>query len=79
MEEKIATKIPGTVKQVKNDWLITKLEGQVKSVLIELQNIRNRSMRENLILKGMGESSNENWENTTQVLADFIHDNLNLG
>ena len=51
----------------------------MKSVLIELQNIRNRSMRDNLIFKDIGESGNENWENTTQVLADFIHDNLNLG
>ena len=79
LEEKTATKIPDIVKQVKNDLQITKLKGQMKSVLIELQNIRNRSMRDNLILKGMSESSNENWENTTQVLADFIHDNLNLG
>ena len=51
----------------------------MKSVLIELQNIRNRSMRENLIFKGVDESANEKWENTTQVLADFVNDNLNLG
>ena len=79
LEEKIATKIPDIVKQVKNDLQITKLKGQMKSVLIELQNIRNRSMRDNLIFKDIGESGNEKWENTTQVLADFIHDNLNLG
>ena len=51
----------------------------MKSVLIELQNIRNRSMRDNLIFKGVDESANEKWENTTQVLADFVNDNLNLG
>ena len=33
LEEKTATKIPGIVKQVKNDFQITKLEGQIKSVL----------------------------------------------
>ena len=35
LEEKIATKIPDIVKQVKNDLQITKLESQMKSVLIE--------------------------------------------
>ena len=71
LEEKIAAKIPDIVKQVKNDLQITKLKGQMKSVLIELQNIRNRLMRDNLIFKDIGESGNEKWENTTQVLADF--------
>ena len=79
LEENIATKIPDTIKQAKNDLWTTKLEGQMKSVLIELQNIRNRSMRDNLIFKGVDESANEKWENTTQVLADFVNDNLNLG
>ena len=36
-------------------------------------------MRDNLILKGIGEIADEKWENTTQVLVDFIYDNLNLG
>ena len=50
-----------------------------KSVLIKLQGIRNCTMKDNLIFKGIGDSANEKWENTTQVRADFIHDNLNLG
>ena len=78
-EEKIATKVPDAVKQVKNELQITKLEGQKKNVLIELQDIRKRTIRDNLIFKGVDESANEKWENTTQVLVDFIHGNLNLG
>ena len=36
-------------------------------------------MIDNLIFRGVGESANEIWEITTQVLADFIHGNFNLG
>ena len=78
LEEQIATKVPDIVKQVKNDLKITKLEGQMKSVLIELQHIRNHTMRGNLIFKGIDESVKEKWEDTPQVLADFIQGNLNL-
>ena len=74
-EEKIATKVPDVVKQVKNELQITKLEGQKKNVLIELQDIRKCTIRDNLIFKG----ANKKWENTTQELVDFIHGNLNLG
>ena len=79
LEEKIATKVPDIVKQVKNDLQITKLEDQMKSFVIELQDIRDHTMRDNLISKGIDESANENWEDTIEVLPDFIHSNLNLG
>ena len=78
-EEKIATKVPDAVKQVKNELQITKLEGQKKNVLIELQDIRKCTIRDNLIFKGVDKSANKKWENTTQELVDFIHGNLNLG
>ena len=78
-EEKIATKVPDVVKEVKNKLQITKLEGQKKNVLIELQDIRKCTIRDNLIFKGVDKSANKKWENTTQELVDFIHGNLNLG
>ena len=78
LEEQKATKVPDKVKQVKNDLKITKLEGQMKSVLIELQHIRNHTMRDNLVFKCIDESVKEKWEDTPQVLADFIQGNLNL-
>ena len=77
LEEKIATKVPDIVKQVKNDLQITKLEDQMKSFVIELQDIRDHTMRDNLISKGIDENANENWEDTIEVLPDFIHSNLN--
>ena len=78
LEEQKATKVPDKVEQVKNDLKITKLEGQIKSVLIELQHIKNHTMTDNLIFKGIDESVKEKWEDTPQVLADFIQGNLNL-
>ena len=77
-EEQIATKVPDIVKQVKNYLKITKLEDQMKGVLIELQHIRSCTMRVNLIFKGIDEIVKEKWEDTPQVLADFIQGNLNL-
>ena len=72
-KEKIATKVPEVVKRVNNELQITKLEGH------ELQDIRKCTIRDYLIFKGVDESANEKWENTTQMLVDFIHDDLNLG
>ena len=51
----------------------------MKSALIELQDSKNRTMRSNLIFKDINESANGKWENTVQVLPDFIHENINLG
>ena len=44
-----------------------------------MQDIRKCTIRDYLIFKGVDESANEKWENTTQMLVDFIHDDLNLG
>ena len=73
----MATKVLDIVKQVNSDLQITKLEVQMKSILIESQDIRNRTMRDNLIFKSIDESAIEKWEHTTQVLANFIDGNLN--
>ena len=79
LEEKTGAKMLDIVKQVKNNLQIPKLEGQMKSALIELQDSKNRTMRSNLIFKDINESANGKWENTVQVLPDFIHENINLG
>ena len=73
----MATKVLDIVKHVNSDLQITKLKVQMKSILIELHDIRNHTMRGNLIFKSRDESAVEKWEHTTQVLANFIHDNLN--
>ena len=65
-------------KQVKEDLHINKIETQLRGVLLELEDLRNRSMRSNLIFKGIPEESKETWDDTSQLLAGFITENLNL-
>ena len=64
--------------QVKEDLHINKIETQLRGVLLELEDLRNRSMRSNLIFKGIPEESKETWDDTSQLLAGFITKNLNL-
>ena len=64
--------------QVKDDLHISKIETQLRGVLLELEDLRNRSMRSNLIFKGVPEESKETWDDTSQLIAGFITENLNL-
>ena len=63
--------------QVK-DLHINKTEAQLRRVLLELEDLRNRSMRSNLIFKRIPEESKNIWADTSQLLAGFIAENLNL-
>ena len=71
MSKKIAT-------QVNEDLHINKIETQSRGVHLELEDLRNRSMRSNLIFKGIPEESKETWDDASQLLACFITENLNL-
>ena len=64
--------------QVKEDLHINKIETQLPGVLLELEDLRNRSIRSNLIFKGIPEESKETWHDTSQLLGGFITENLNL-
>ena len=44
----------------------------MKTTLIELEDLRNRIMRSTLIFKNIPGIRNESWEDTSQLLADFI-------
>ena len=44
----------------------------MKATLIELEDLRNRIMRSTLIFKNIPGIRNEPWEDTSQLLADFI-------
>ena len=67
----------GVTTQVK-DLHINKTEAQLRGVLLELEDLRNRSMRSNLIFKRIPEESKETWVDTSQLLAGFTAENLNL-
>ena len=64
--------------QVKEDLHINKIETQLRGLLLELEDLRNRSMRSNLSFKGIPEESKETWDDTSQLLDGFITENLNL-
>ena len=58
---------------------ITKVEAQLKAAaLIELEDLRNRSMRSTLVYKNIREEKNETWEDTCQILSNFITTKLDL-
>ena len=75
MRKEISTKLKA---EIKKELLleITKLQAQMKVTLIELEDLRNRTMRSTLIFKNIPGIQNESWEDTSWLLADFI--NLDL-
>ena len=76
----LKTELLGTVNNdIKHhEEIIRKLEVQLKGALIELDDMRNRSMRSTLIFKNIPEKSKETWEDTCDTLANFIDTKLDL-
>ena len=64
--------------QVKEDLPINKIETQLRRVLLEFEDLWCRSIRSNLIFKGIPQELKETWDDTSQLLAGFISENLNL-
>ena len=57
---------------------INKLEAQVRGTLMEIDDLRNRSMRNTLIFRNLPEENNETWEDTCGLLGSYIYSKLNL-
>ena len=57
---------------------IKKLEAQVKATLIDLEDLRNRSMRSTLVFKNIREEHYETWEDTCKTLSHFIISELSM-
>ena len=55
-----------------------RLETQLRGALVELDDIRNRSMRSTLVFKNIKEKNKETWEQTTDILREYIIEELNL-
>ena len=62
---------------IKEEINIRKIEGQLKAALIELEDLRNRSMRSTLIFKNIKEERKETWEDTARILTNFIVETSN--
>ena len=57
---------------------IKRVEAQLKGAMIELKDLRNRSMRSTLVFKNIREEWNETWEDICHMLSNFITTKLDL-
>ena len=57
---------------------IKRVEAQLKGAIIELKDLRNRSMRSTLVFKNIREEWNETWEDICHILSNFITTKLDL-
>ena len=69
MRDEISTTL---IAEIKEKLRITKLQAQMKATLIELEDLRNRTMRSTLIFKNIPGIQNESWKDTSRLLANFI-------
>lgn len=79
LKKEIDTKLAKIKNDIKQEINITKLETQLKAALIELEDLRNRSMRSTLVFKNIKGENNESWEDTARILGNYIVDELGLG
>ena len=50
---------------------IKKVEAQLKAVMVELEDLRNRSMRSTLVFKNIREEGNEKWQRNGKILVTY--------
>ena len=55
-----------------------KLEALVKGTLIELEDLRNRSMHSTIVFKNIREEHYETWKDTCKTLSHFLLSELNM-
>ena len=71
LKNQIDTKINNAKDETKQEELnIRKLETQLRGALMELEDLRNRSMRSTLIFKNVKEENNERWDDTARILCN---------
>ena len=78
LKNQIDTKINNAEDEIKQELNIKKLETQLRGALMELEDLRNRSMRSTLIFKNVKEENNERWDDTARILCNYIVDQLDL-
>ena len=78
LKNQIDTKINNAKDEIKQELNIKKLETQLRGDLMELEDLRNRSMRWTLIFKNVKEENNERWNDTARILCSYIVDQLDL-
>ena len=72
MKDEITEELAFNVKEeLKEELNFKKLETQLKGIMTELEDLRNRSMRSTLIFKKIDQKPNKTWEDTSKILAEF--------
>ena len=78
MNNEPASELNLTLKNEIDKLNIKKLEAQVKGTIIELEDLRNRSMRSTLVFRNIKEEHCETWEDTCKTLPHFIISELKM-
>ena len=65
-------------EELKEKFSFKIFETHFKGAMIELEDLRNRSMRSILIFKNIDQKPNESWEDTSNILAEFLISEVNL-
>ena len=71
IKNEIALQLNLTLKNDIDKLNIKKLEAQVKGTLIELEDLRNQSMRSPLVFKNIREEHYETWDDTCKTLIFY--------
>ena len=74
----LTTRIETLEKGVNGDQVFNgnKFEEKIKSLEESIEDRTNRQLRETLIIKGIPEEDNEDWERTKQIIAETISNNI---
>ena len=78
IKNELASELNLTLKNEIDKLNIKKLESQVRGTLIELEDLRNRSICSTLVFKNIREEHYETWEDTCKTLPHFIISELNM-
>ena len=78
IKNELASELNLTLKNEIDKLNIKKLEAHVRGTLIELEDLRNRSIRSTLVFKNIREEHYETWEDTCKTLSHFIISELNM-
>ena len=78
IKNEIDNKLENIKSEIREEVNIKKIEAQLRATHIELEDLRNRSMRSTLIFKNIKEENHENWEDSSRILCNYIKNKLNL-
>ena len=79
LKEEITEELAYNIKEeLKEKFSFKELETQLKEAMIELEDLRNRSMRSTLIFKTIDQKPRETWEDASKILAEFLTPEVNL-